>query len=376
MSENKIKVAYIVHGLGAEGISSFTCNLIKNLDHSKFDVTLIMAINRNGILQIREQEILDCGVKVLRTCDLGSLKKVLKHLKLLKQLLIENGPFDVVHSNFDKLDGFNLYIAKKVKIPVRISHSHTANRGALANKIKELLVKSYEKLSKYLIHKCATDFAGCSDVACKYLHPKDNSKVIINGVDVNKFYYTSADLNKYREDFDLVNKKVVGIVARISEVKNPFFMADVVKMLSLIRDDFVFIWIGDGEKSYREKLEKYIIDNNLERYFKLIGIRNDVSDFLHIVDVFCLPSLFEGLPISVIEAQVAGCDCIISDTVTKLVDAGKSTFLPIGESNAKLWAEKINECLNKDRVALPIEILEKFDNKVMAREVENIYFKV
>lgn len=152
--------------------------------------------------------------------------------------------------------------------------------------------------------------------------------------------------------------------------KIPFI--GIVRELSRIRQDFTLVWIGDSNANL---LLDQIKLNGLEKYFNFLGQRNDVADLLQYIDVFLMPSLFEGLPISAVEAQASGCECLLSDNITRMVDVGLCSFLPIGEGNEGLWAEKINELLNKKRTKLPIEKLKVFDVQTMADSMSDIYMR-
>ena len=229
----RIKIAYIVHGLGFEGISAFTCNLMAHLDMSQFDVTIIMAVDKNGVLQKREKEVADCGVKILRTCDLGSISRLQTHLHMLKEILVKEGPFNVIHSNMDKLNGLNLKVAKELRIPKRISHSHCANRVKYINPLKDMIATIYQKFMFSMIKWYATDFVGCSDLANNYMH-NGKGDVVVNGIALNKFYRNIKQSSPLFE----AKAKVLGLVARVSPPKNPFYFIGIVRELSRIRQDF------------------------------------------------------------------------------------------------------------------------------------------
>lgn len=375
MENKKIKIAYVVHGLGAEGISSFTCNLMSKLDMAKYDVTVIMAVDQGGEPQEKEEQVLSYGVNILRTCDLYNVKYIKKHLTLLKNYLIEYGPFDAIHSNMDLLNGLNLKVAKKVGIKTRISHSHKALSIDYSNSVKNMAAKAYRALMKKEILKNATDLIGCSDKANEYMYGDAPSTVIINGIDIKKFSDVTINIAKYKKELGLINDtKIILTVARLHEQKNPFFIVKIIEELLKIRNDFVFLWVGDGH--LKNAVESEICNKDLNDYFKLIGTRNDIPQILHCSDVFLLPSLFEGLPISAIEAQCAGCDCVIADNVTRLVDGGKCTFLSIGASDAQQWAEEISCLLDKkERTVLSEEALHSFDVQAMADKVAMFYDK-
>lgn len=158
-----------------------------------------------------------------------------------------------------------------------------------------------------MIRWYATDFVGCSDFANKYMH-NGKGYIVVNGIALNEFYKNT----KQSEPIFEANVKVLGVVARIFPPKNPFYFIGIVRELSKIRQDFTLVWVGDGDTIL---LKNQILANGLEKYFNFLGRRTDVADLLQYVDVFLMPSLFEGLPIAVVEAQAqaSGCECLLSD---------------------------------------------------------------
>ena len=118
------KLAIMSHGLSANGIDTFVTNVAKAVDKEKFDVSVILALDEDNH-QIREDEVAAAGVKIFRTCDLGSMKRMLTHVVRLYRILKTEKP-DVFHANMDLLNGFNLFAAWAAGVPVRVCHSHTS----------------------------------------------------------------------------------------------------------------------------------------------------------------------------------------------------------------------------------------------------------
>ncbi len=373
-NNDKTKIAYIVHGLGAEGISSFSVNLMSKLDMSKFDVSVIMAVDDNGVLQEKEEEILKYGVTVYRTCDLGSVSRIKTHLKKLKSILLKTGPYDVMHSNMDLLNGLNLMVAKKVGISKRISHAHCSAGVPISNPVKRIIACIYRVVMKFLLNHFATVRLGCSDLANEYFYGNKKSSVIYNGIETGRFTQCDVDITEYKKSLGVEpNKKLILNVARISPPKNPLFMAEIIRDLKSLRNDFQFIWVGDGELA--ECLKEKVKECNIEDCFRLIGIRSDIPQILKCADMFLLPSLFEGMPISVIEAQCADCRCLLSDNITKMVDMGLCCYLPVTNSN--VWAEKIDGLLREGKnITLSADKILEFDLKTMAEKIADIYIYI
>lgn len=368
----KIKVAFVVHGLGAEGISAFTVNLMEQLDMDIFDISLIMAIDDNNIPQLREKEVECTGVKIYRTCDLGTLLRIKKHLEKLKKILLSEGPYDVFHTNMDMLNGLNLLIAKQAKIACRIAHSHTSQMSKEKNKIRNIQKLVYRTLMRSLISRYSTVRIGCSSEANKYLFGKKSSTVVLNGINTDKFNNYIATTDSKRQFNISENDYLIVNVARFHSLKNPVFMVEIIHELRKLRKDFKFVWIGDGE--LKNVVKSKIHEYGLENYFILAGVRNDVYEILQRADIFVMPSLYEGLSISAIEAQIAGCKCLLSDGVSKEVNLGYVQFLAL-ERGPKIWAEEINTYLNSNTKRwIPEKAqITKYSSRHMADEISEIY---
>ena len=138
-----------------------------------------------------------------------------------------------------------------------------------------------------------------------------------------------------------------------------------------MRNDFVFNWVGDGEM--RQEIESKIKEKKLCDFIKLLGVRTDIPQILHSCSYFLFPSLFEGLPVSLVEAQAAGLECFVSNVVTQEVDFGACHFIPL-EIGAKEWAKIINDTINKNQpLNADINKLMKFDISYTVKQLDEVY---
>ena len=355
------------HGLASGGTDSFVINVAKNIDRSKWDVSLVLALNDDGSKQFRENEILDANIPIYRTNDLSSVLQMIKHSTKLYRLLKEH-KVDVFHSNMDLLNGLNCMVAWAAGVPVRVSHAHTSASQYETKTGKHLIVSIYRTIMRFLCSVFSNRKVGCSPPAMAYLYgenwqSKPNTTIISNGIDTTLFSKRKAEKNS-----DL---KTIISVGRLSKEKNPFFALDVIKELSEIRQDFVYNWVGGG--ALEAGVRKGIEDRNLVKYVQLLGVRKDVDSLLAESDLFIMPSLFEGLGIALIEAQSAGLPCVCSDTIPKLANCGACLFLPL-EASATEWAIQISEVLDGKRVlAVNPEKLQKFDISYTISQLDEVY---
>ena len=166
------KVAIILHGLGANGIDTLYANLSPYWDYSKYEITYLIAVDKDSH-QFWEEKVVVQGVRVIHLHDLDK-RRLLKWPKTLLKALKDYGPFDVVHSNMDMLNGINVLIAKLAGVSVRISHAHTSSSNNVT--IKK---KIYISLMRLLMNTFSTNCIACSDVAGQYFLGKTIMKRFI-----------------------------------------------------------------------------------------------------------------------------------------------------------------------------------------------------
>lgn len=365
------KIVFFSHGLSANGIETFLVNVLRKIDKTKYDITVIIAIDE-GVYCLHEKTVTDLGIRVIHAGDLDAPKKKLDYIKNVKRILSAEH-FDIAHSNMDLLNGITLTIAKKCGIPMRICHAHNSKSqyapvGSLAA-LKKLLQKLYSRTMKGLILRSSTELLACSDVASEYFYGERNSTLIYNGIDTES-YKKTTDFDARTLGTDGTEKHLLVSVGRLSTQKNPIFAVEIIAELAKIRNDFKYIWVGCGEleNAANDRAKQLGVSDKII----FTGVRNDVKEILLCCDCFLMPSLFEGLPFSLIEAQAAGLRCIVSDVVTKEADVGLIEYFSL-ENSAKKWAEFINEKLGEPKKTADENKLRQFDISHTVRQLEEIY---
>ncbi|SDB21811.1 glycosyltransferase [Eubacterium oxidoreducens] len=374
----KIKIVYILHGLARGGIESFVIGVMKHLPFEEYDISLIMAVDK-GAKQQREDEVEALGVKIYRTNDLDGIRNIMAHYIRLKKLLIETGPYDVVHANMDLFNGVNLRAAKKAGIPIRICHAHIPQSQNAQNIGKPFVVKMYQKTMRRLIRKNATIKLGCSASANEYFYGSkwqfiDNCKVVYNGIDVGEYRGNHMDKKAFLMENHLpVGKTYIVTVGRMSAVKNPLFAIDVMYELHQLNPNYHYIWVGDGEM--RAQVKQRIEEKKMQDYVWLLGVRNDIADILHACDCFLMTSIFEAFATALVEAQVSGVPCICSDTIPRDADLGRCVYISL-KAGEKTWAKKINEVLQQRKLPpLLEEKMKQMDVTKVVQQLEQYYKK-
>lgn len=368
------KIVFFSHGLSANGIETFLFNVLGGLNKEKFDVTVIIAIDPD-VSQVHEEQVKTMGVKVLRAGDMNGLRKKWAFVRNVNRFLRAER-YDVVHANMDMLNGIVLFLAKRNKIPVRICHAHNSKSqyqpvGRFAF-LKSVAQKLYVRTMKHSILRNSTIRLSCSEVAAQYFYGDKSSEMIYNGVELEKFRMPeSFDRDAYARDLGCIQTphRIIS-VGRVSMQKNPMFALEIADRLRRIRQDFQYIWLGCGKMdgAVRERIAAL----DLQEYVLVLGVRMDVPQVLNVCDCFLMPSLFEGLPFSLVEAQAAGLPCVVSDVVTTQADVGLVKYLPLN-AGAEKWAQAIDRIWNGKRKTANPEKMKLFDIRQTIARLEQIY---
>nr|WP_319398906.1 glycosyltransferase [uncultured Carboxylicivirga sp.] len=354
--KRKVRVLEILHGLAPAGTEAFVLNTVDHLDKDKFEVSYLIAVDRR---QYHQDEVESKGHTVYMTNDLDGKIKLLKHFVKMYKYMRKYGPFDVCHTHMDFFNGLNLMIAFFAGVKLRVSHSH--NSGKIEdNKI----VRYYRMTMRWFINKFANVKLGCSDDANRFLYGQkhfDQTKVIYNGIDLSKFFVDKRDAG--------LNFITVG---RMVRQKNCLFIVEVIAELKKIHPEVKLRWVGDGDE--REKIEQHIAELGVENNIDLLGVRKDIPVLLKKANYFLMPSLFEGLPFALVEAQASGLPCFISDAVPQQTNSGLCMSIPLTD-NAQEWAEKITDYIDERIPEMKLDQveIEKFDIKSSSQTVADIY---
>ena len=322
-----IRVLYIYGGIMARGgIEAFMMNYYRHFDREKVQIDFVVHGHGKGVY---DDEIEKMGGRIIHVPL--RLKDPIGNKVALQKLFL-SGEYKVVHSHMDAMNAWSLQIAKKCGIPVRISHSH--NTAVISNsRIKKLL----HNVTKKRIPKVATHLLACSGLAGAWLYGDHEYQVIPNAIDIERFSYDAEKRQKLRQALGYQSTDIVlGHVGRFDTQKNHVFLIDIMKKLVACSDRYQLLMIGDGD--LKSEIMQKVQELGLTDRIKILNACPNVNEYYNVFDCFCLPSLFEGLGIVGIEAQVNGLTCVISDTVPKELDiTGNMHFLPIGNDNIDAW---------------------------------------
>lgn len=325
-----IRVLHIVGIMDLAGQETFIMNLYRNIDRKKVQFDFVVHSDKRGYY---DDEIEKLGGRIYRITPIS--KNIFKHMKELKQVVKEN-KYNIVHRHTASSIVFiDLLVAKKCGVKYRIVHSHNTSSGkGIINKIFRTFLNYYSNYK----------FA-CSQDAGLWLYGKNRKfEIIKNGIDIEKFKFSKIIRDKIRKEYNIQDKFVVGNVARFNEQKNHIFLLEVFNEIQKKNENAILLLVGEGEKEI--EIRKKIQELKIEKKVIILGVKNNINEILQAMDVFLFPSIFEGLPVALIEAQASGINIFASDTITKDVDVTETiNYLNLNLS-FKTWADIINNNRN------------------------------
>lgn len=327
--KKKIRLAYCLVGLDG-GVGNL---IINYLDHMNIDDYDIRIIAHDCSSDLYRYEYEKRGIRVIEIRS--KRQSVIANIHDLRNAL---KGCDIVHAHMTLTNLFPLFAAWSVGIPVRISQSHLAGKKNIKSQILSLGTKVM-----------ATDYWACGKAAGNYLYGRSHYYILNNAIQLSDYYYDEQVRKQERNRYKITEQTlVVGHVGRFTEQKNHIFLLQIFAEFQKIYQDSVLVLIGEGElldevKSVVEKLK--MTDRVI-----FMGAISDVNRKLQMMDVFLLPSLFEGLPVSAIEAQASGLPCLMSDTITNEVMINDNVECLSLNDSALKWAKVLKKMAGQERV--------------------------
>lgn len=200
--------------------------------------------------------------------------------------------------------------------------------------------------------------------------------VLNNAIDTKAYKYNSEIRNETRKSLHLNNKFVIGHIGRFSDPKNHSFLIKVFAEVSKIKENSTLLLVGEGPLLGR--VQKLVIKYSLEDKILFLGLRTDISDLLQAMDVFVLPSLYEGLPVIAVEAQAAGLPCVVSDNVTNEIELTNILTFESLNTTPSVWAKKvISFATNIERRDVSREVIDAgYEIENEAKKLEELYINI
>lgn len=352
------------------GIESFLNNILQHMDLSDLQIDIVADALKKSVFT---DGLMARGVTFRELS--GSPRSLTQNYRRFAKLMDEQS-YDVLHLNvFQAVPLACLSLAKRKGIPLRIAHSHNAGlRKSITRPVKQLL----HRTARELFTRYATDLWACSASAAEFLFSKKQLKersyrFVPNGIDAAKFRFRADIRECTREELGLRGQFVVGSVGRLCCQKNQRFLLDVFAEIVRKRPDSRLLLVGEGEDkaALRQKAEALGITERVTFY----GLSGQVEPLLWGMDVFVLPSLFEGLPVAGVEAQAAGLPVVCSDSISEqawVLDRVRALPLNAG---AEVWADAVLALENTPRTGGEAEQMcaAGFDSTNVASQIETFY---
>lgn len=359
------------------GIEAFVMNVYRNLDRKIIKANILTSQNETDIY---DKEIENLGGHKYVTLEKKYNSPIVRTLKNFKQFNknIKSKKIDIIHLNIcHGVAMIYAYIAKKNGVKKVILHSHNADIGIKQKKIKII----GHKICKNLFINYADEYFACSDLAAEWLYTKKilksgKVKIINNAIDSNKFVFNEQERKKIRKELNVENKFVVGHVGRFDVQKNHEYLIDIFKEINNIERDSVLILVGEGE--LKQNIIQKVTELNLQKNVIFYGLTKDIPKLLWGMDVFVLPSLFEGKPFVGIETQAAALKAYLSDNITKTLKISNYIeYLDISDKPIK-WAKEILKTGREYERKDMHEVIEEnnYDIKKVVQEIEKIYINL
>lgn len=355
-----IRIAQVVNRMDSGGIEMVLMNYYQFMDHNRVQFDFYYA-NDSSFPQKRELQKLGAG-----TYPIPAYSKPLAFHRALYSAFKEKG-YQIVHVHLNTMSVFALFAAWCAGVPVRICHNHSTAHWS----------EGKVTLLKYLLRPLNKVFANryfaCGRAAGQWLYGKhcmESGKVTVipNAIDTKRFLYDPAARQRLRRELGIDEGTfVVGHVGRFRHQKNHRFMLTVFKAVLSRRPDSVLLLIGDGEKL--EEIQALADEMGIASRVIFAGVRSDVDKLYSVMDVFCLPSYYEGMPLVAWEAQCNGLPCVLADTVTPEAKRKPNVeFVPLTGEEA--WVETIQRLQRSNEQMDP-----SIDLEVCGKRLEQIYLK-
>lgn len=363
-----VRVAEIMGKWLGGGVEAVVLNYYKFIDKHKVQFDFICDSDSTDIPY---EEIESLGGKVIL---IPPYQKIFAYQKELKRVLKE-GNYQIVHSHINTLSVFPLRAAKKVGVPIRIAHSHsTSNKKEWKKNLIKNILRPFSKVY-------ATHYFACTEHAGRWLFGNkafDEGKVLVvnNGIDIDKYVFNEKTRKEKRKEIGLKDTNIViGHIGRFMTQKNHEFLIDIFEKLYKHNKEYRLILVGQGP--LQDAIEEKVNKLGLSKVVYFLGQKTDANKYYQAMDLFLFPSLYEGLGMVVVEAQVSGLPCVVSTEVPQIAKVSeKIKFIDLNSSIDE-WTNAVEKITSKDR-SISLEKVREcgFDIKEEAKKLENKYLEI
>lgn len=369
--DEPVRVLHVIGIMNRGGAETMIMNLYRNIDRTKIQFDFVENTDQPAAF---DEEIQSLGGRIYR-CPHYNGKNHIAYCKWWNRFFdAHQDEYAVVHGHLGSTAAIYLSIAKKHGV-YAIAHSHNTN---LMKSPGDLLYALFAFPTRFIadyFFTCSRE-AGSSRYGKKISSDETRCTVLPNAIDTDKFIFNEILRQQMRASLGITESQlVIGNISRFAEQKNHLFLIDIFEKIHEKTPDAVLLLVGDGER--RPQIEAYISEKNLRSNVILTGVQSNTWDYYQVMDVFLMPSLYEGLPVAMVEAQTAGLPCCVSTTVPReaaITDLVQ--FHSLGDSAGK-WCSWVLECAKRPRRNMKVELQKAgYDISATSKWLENFYLNV
>ena len=364
-----IRVLHNIASLHFGGAQAFLMNVYNNIDREKVQFDFVVTPEEKKDLY---EQVEQMGGRIF-VCPKYTGKNHFAYCRWWNDFFAEHPEYHVIHGHVRSTASIYLKIAKKYGL-VTIAHSHsTSNGSGISAIVKNIMQLPIRHTADYLF--------ACSDKAGKWLYgekatKQPNYRMIPNGVDLKRFAFHEEKRRQMRNQLKITEDTfVVGHIGRITVPKNHQFLVELFAAYHKENTKSRLLLVGDGELF--EAVQQQCTQLGIREAVIMVGSKTNTEDYYQAMDLFVFPSLWEGLPVSVVEAQANGLICLLSDVITRDVDlTDQVKYLSLNEKSR--WINEIARACPKPRTAASPENMKKlqpFDASVVAKQLQDFYLE-
>lgn len=364
-----IRVLHNIASLHFGGAQAFLMNVYNNIDREKVQFDFVVTPEEKKDLY---EQVEQMGGRIF-VCPKYTGKNHFAYCRWWNDFFAEHPEYHVIHGHVRSTASIYLKIAKKYGL-VTIAHSHsTSNGSGISAIVKNIMQLPIRHTADYLF--------ACSDKAGKWLYgekatKQPNYRMIPNGVDLRRFAFHEEKRRQIRNQLGIAEDTfVVGHIGRITVPKNHQFLVELFAAYHKENPKSRLLLVGDGELF--EAVQQQCTQLGIREAVIMVGSKTNTEDYYQAMDLFVFPSLWEGLPVSVVEAQANGLICLLSDVITRDVDlTDQVKYLSLNEKSR--WINEIARACPRPRTAASPENMKKlqpFDASVVAKQLQDFYLE-
>lgn len=364
-----IRVLHNIASLHFGGAQAFLMNVYNNIDREKVQFDFVVTPEEKKDLY---EQVEQMGGRIF-VCPKYTGKNHFAYCRWWNDFFAEHPEYHVIHGHVRSTASIYLKIAQKYGL-VTIAHSHsTSNGSGISAIVKNIMQLPIRHTADYLF--------ACSDKAGKWLYgekatKQPNYRMIPNGVDLKRFAFHEEKRRQMRNQLKITEDTfVVGHIGRITVPKNHQFLVELFAAYHKENPQSRLLLVGDGELF--EAVQQQCTQLGIREAVIMVGSKTNTEDYYQAMDLFVFPSLWEGLPVSVVEAQANGLICLLSDVITRDVDlTDQVKYLSLNEKSR--WINEIARACPKPRTAASPENMKKlqpFDASVVAKQLQDFYLE-